>query len=236
MITKLVKCLITVIALSFVCYAHAAFVSVSDSFDNMISLSTTSGPVSDENSDVLFLESFGSSLGTLTKVSINIEYSILGAAQSTAEASGSGIFLHDSSLDASMTQVGGLLAGELLPQLSDLDSAQFADSVPAGTISTFDLAVGQTKTFNIEITNIDDLQIFVDVGTIFLTSDYAATLDLTASNIVFGGASAAGSVQYSAQMDVTYEFTPVPVPAAVWLFGSGLIGLIGIARRKKFND
>lgn len=27
--------------------------------------------------------------------------------------------------------------------------------------------------------------------------------------------------------------TAVPVPAAVWLFGSGLIGLIGIARRKK---
>ena len=29
------------------------------------------------------------------------------------------------------------------------------------------------------------------------------------------------------------KFSPVPVPAAVWLFGSGLIGLIGIARRKK---
>lgn len=28
------------------------------------------------------------------------------------------------------------------------------------------------------------------------------------------------------------EVTVVPVPAAVWLFGSGLIGLIGIARRK----
>lgn len=25
---------------------------------------------------------------------------------------------------------------------------------------------------------------------------------------------------------------PIPVPAAVWLFGSGLIGLVGIARRK----
>ena len=25
---------------------------------------------------------------------------------------------------------------------------------------------------------------------------------------------------------------PVPIPAAVWLFGSGLIGLIGLARRK----
>jgi hypothetical protein len=28
---------------------------------------------------------------------------------------------------------------------------------------------------------------------------------------------------------------PVPVPAALWLFGSGLIGLFGIARRKKRN-
>jgi hypothetical protein len=29
------------------------------------------------------------------------------------------------------------------------------------------------------------------------------------------------------------EISQVPVPAAVWLFGSGLIGLIGISRRKK---
>ena len=28
---------------------------------------------------------------------------------------------------------------------------------------------------------------------------------------------------------------PVPVPAAVWLFGSGLLGLVGIARRKKMK-
>ena len=30
----------------------------------------------------------------------------------------------------------------------------------------------------------------------------------------------------------TVTTSPVPVPAAVWLFGSGLIGLVGIARRK----
>lgn len=29
-----------------------------------------------------------------------------------------------------------------------------------------------------------------------------------------------------------FSVTPVPVPAAVWLFGSGLLGLVGIARRK----
>jgi hypothetical protein len=33
--------------------------------------------------------------------------------------------------------------------------------------------------------------------------------------------------------DVGISETVVPVPAAVWLFGSGLIGLIGIARRRK---
>ena len=34
-------------------------------------------------------------------------------------------------------------------------------------------------------------------------------------------------------MDVTImDVSAVPVPAAVWLFGSGLLGLIGIARRK----
>lgn len=31
---------------------------------------------------------------------------------------------------------------------------------------------------------------------------------------------------------VSFTPTVVPVPAAVWLFGSGLIGLIGLARRK----
>ena len=31
----------------------------------------------------------------------------------------------------------------------------------------------------------------------------------------------------------SYKLNVVPIPAAVWLFGSGLLGLIGIARRKK---
>ena len=31
----------------------------------------------------------------------------------------------------------------------------------------------------------------------------------------------------------SFTVSAVPVPAAVWLFGSGLLGLVGIARRKK---
>ena len=33
--------------------------------------------------------------------------------------------------------------------------------------------------------------------------------------------------------DVTFGVSAVPVPAAVWLLGSGLLGLVGMARRKK---
>jgi len=36
-----------------------------------------------------------------------------------------------------------------------------------------------------------------------------------------------------AEVGVWTQINAVPVPAAVWLFGSGLIGLVGIARRKK---
>jgi len=34
---------------------------------------------------------------------------------------------------------------------------------------------------------------------------------------------------------VIQDLSAVPVPAAVWLFGSGLLGLIGVARRKKLS-
>jgi len=35
--------------------------------------------------------------------------------------------------------------------------------------------------------------------------------------------------------DNAFYSSPVPVPAAVWLFGSGLVGLIGVARRRKVS-
>jgi hypothetical protein len=35
------------------------------------------------------------------------------------------------------------------------------------------------------------------------------------------------------ELAVTGEVSAVPVPAAVWLFGSGLIGLMAVARRKR---
>jgi hypothetical protein len=41
------------------------------------------------------------------------------------------------------------------------------------------------------------------------------------------------NVQFSEVFNVTVSANAVPVPAAVWLFGSGLLGLVGVARRRK---
>lgn len=35
------------------------------------------------------------------------------------------------------------------------------------------------------------------------------------------------------QYNISLKVSPVPVPAAVWLFASGMVGLIGISRRRK---
>lgn len=56
------------------------------------------------------------------------------------------------------------------------------------------------------------------------------TLDYTAT-VPNDGSTNFGGVQYGLHLEGT--ISAVPVPAAVWLFGSGLLGLVGVARRRK---
>lgn len=64
--------------------------------------------------------------------------------------------------------------------------------------------------------------------------DGAGNAVLVSSNTVNGWGFFAGT-PYTEVFSVNFVevINPVPVPAAVWLFGSGLVGLAGIARRKK---
>jgi hypothetical protein len=49
-----------------------------------------------------------------------------------------------------------------------------------------------------------------------------------------GDPSSFGNVAYRLNLTGTVSApSAIPVPAAVWLFGSGLVGLVGVARRKK---
>lgn len=56
---------------------------------------------------------------------------------------------------------------------------------------------------------------------------------LTATSTVFGEFAEIEKKSIGTQIGVVTEpATVIPVPAAVWLFGSGLLGLVGIARRR----
>ncbi|MET0068122.1 MAG: VPLPA-CTERM sorting domain-containing protein [Candidatus Thiodiazotropha sp.] len=45
----------------------------------------------------------------------------------------------------------------------------------------------------------------------------------------------AGGSAFPTEIGVDLNVSAVPVPAAVWLFGSGLLGLVGMNRRKQVN-
>lgn len=51
--------------------------------------------------------------------------------------------------------------------------------------------------------------------------------------VPFGDPSGFGGVLYAINMAGSFNPVAVPVPAAAWLFGSGLMGLAAVARRKK---
>ena len=50
---------------------------------------------------------------------------------------------------------------------------------------------------------------------------------------ICGGVPGCQSNIFWDNISITADIAAVPVPAAVWLFGSGLVGLVGVARRKK---
>ena len=77
------------------------------------------------------------------------------------------------------------------------------------------------------------------INALFHENDLATGL-ASGVELIFGDSedvglyNVAGSVNTSYVQTYSLILTPttVPVPAAVWLFGSGLLGLIGVARRK----
>lgn len=89
--------------------------------------------------------------------------------------------------------------------------------------------IGGTNGAWLEISNITaaaGTQIAFDWA--FLAQDYAPFADFA----FFGLRDASGTVFYSEHLATIGTVSAVPVPPAIWLFGSGLAGLFAAARRR----
>lgn len=161
--------------------------------------------------------------------------------------------------DVSLSYGGGyLINGDLLADYGstidnhiqiEWDATGLASAVLFG-LEVGDKLSGNTMSRDTNSDGIADTVVISDLGS---ATPYADTLDYsffpdftpqwpapmaaTSSSIgltegAFAGLIVLMDIGSGNSMTVT-SISAIPVPAAVWLFGSGLIGLIGVARRKR---
>ena len=102
-------------------------------------------------------------------------------------------------------------------------------TVPAGTFT--DVLMMAALDSNFTANPINDL-----LGINPLIDEGVTDVDwfaLGVGQIKFMGVNASDGGIHAEYELISYSVNSVPIPATVWLFGSGLTGLIGIARRKK---
>jgi hypothetical protein len=125
---------------------------------------------------------------------------------------------------------------------ASVDAWILVNSTPTGTLlGSSGMSEYWTSGSSPQITTAPAFVLKVSVGDTLSLYGYVNT---TAQALLGGSASTASDpaqifiasqttgIGFTVASGVTYP-TSVPVPATVWLFGSGLIGLIGVARRRK---
>lgn len=129
---------------------------------------------------------------------------------------------------------GAYFTNSTYAYLSMRDGDAFAKQFEIGdfftlTVTGLDAMDNVTNSINISLArdiNLVDMWIWNDLMPLGEVS--ALEFSLSSSDV---GAFGMNTPAYFA-MDNLTTVSAVPVPAAVWLFGSGLLGLVGIARRK----
>lgn len=216
--------------------ASAATISNSDMFSTLDSQMVTdtgvSSPTTAQNTvaQTIQLSQFDPSLGTLTGVTFNLTSTLsetgLSLSVSPQENGSDG----SASADFTLTIDDGITSGALFDQ-TFIHSVSCSGSGPCTNADT---------TF--------DFEIFDDAFSAAVLAGYQgmSTYNVTVSQLIdlsatsaggsdsgFASASFAGGWQGSIAVTYTYDEVVVPIPAAAWLFGSGLLGLLGTVKRKR---
>jgi hypothetical protein len=144
-----------------------------------------------------------------------------------------GVFKADGNF--TMGNNNGLVSGvAFLGAVADQASGTYADGVVDNTVNWSGILNPGTYTLTIGGTDANDL------FTLYTQALLGVPGPLSTTCASFGDSgcnATAFSDQYNAlraarNMNISFSVTAVPVPAAVWLFGSAIVGLVGLGRRK----
>jgi hypothetical protein len=150
-------------------------------------------------------------------------FSNSGAFQSFAATAGDQFTMTGFGLNSSLDAI--LNISTLRLQIGFFDAA----GLPAGTAAQGNTSVG----FNLFESNLIDANTPLDVWTQMGVGTAPAPDNTAEVRFIVLGLMASGGAGFFD--DISADQVVVPVPAAVWLFGSGLIGLVGVARRRKMS-
>ena len=177
------------------------------------------------------------SQAALFNVSASGSTSIVGAASGSSNGSGVGILDTDTGIltfslsSTSLTEFGAVGSGAIA---TDLD-LEIDYSFDLGAVSGTSTATSCLQNGGLVANACNNVAIGVasDAGLTALNGSYAAIGDAFSLDGVTtaGGGAVTNTAVYSFTVDSAVS--EVPVPAAAWLFGSALLGLAGVGRKRK---
>ena len=120
-------------------------------------------------------------------------------------------------------------------------SGSTGNTVTSSASRSFDLTVASSvynssisQNYTVLIGNNEDSITFNTGSTVTIDLGANGMLDITPNSVAT--ASYAGGTNTINEINGTFllhDVPAIPIPPTVWLFGSGLLGLVGMARRKK---
>jgi hypothetical protein len=124
------------------------------------------------------------------------------------------------------SEISNLLSGGGVSVFTDLGTGNSYGSAVV-EVST-GLAPMPEVSFNLNTAALTDLNLLLSgAGTDFAIGAAFSSFDGNIFEVLWWGS------DLESAASLTLEVNAIPIPAAAWLFGSGFLGLIGVARRRK---